>query len=61
VGKAGGGEYTMLLCNGTLFVMSVGIGDVLTTGCVRPGSITLGSGVQGDITQLSQCGNQCNP
>ena len=51
----------MLLCNGTIQYLNIGPGDSVTTGCVRPGSITLVGSVQGDVTQQSQCGNQCNP
>jgi len=61
VGKAGGGEYSMLLCNGTIQYLTIYAGDSVTTGCLRQGSITLVANVQGDVTQQSQCGNQCNP
>jgi hypothetical protein len=61
VGKAGGGEYSMLLCNGTLQYLTISVGDSVTTGCLRQGSITLVANVQGDVTQGLLCGNQCNP
>jgi hypothetical protein len=59
VGKAGGDEYSMLLCNGTIQYLNIGPGDSVTTGCVRPGSITLVNNIQGVITQGINCGSAC--
>jgi hypothetical protein len=59
VGKAGGGEYSMTLCNGTLTSATINVGDTLSTGCVKVGTITLTSGILGDITQGINCGSAC--
>jgi hypothetical protein len=59
VGKASGGEYSMILCSGTLTSVTVSLGNTFSTGCLKEGTITLTSGVQGDITQGVNCGTAC--
>jgi hypothetical protein len=52
----GNGTYSMVLCDGTMYTITV-VGT--HTGCLKEGSTTLVSGIQGVITQGINCGSTC--
>ena len=49
----------MVLCNGTIDSKTVFMGNTASVGCVKEGSITLVSNIQGVITQGINCGSAC--